>query len=43
MIFTLALYSIPFSAVEDVPVSKLIRLLGELEKKISELRGVLVG
>jgi hypothetical protein len=44
LIFTLsALYNIPASAVEDIPVSKLLRLMSDFEKKIAELRGGFIG
>jgi hypothetical protein len=44
LIFTLsALYNIPASVVEEVPVVKLLRLMRDFEKKIAELRGGLIG
>jgi hypothetical protein len=44
LIFTLsALYNIPASLVEDIPVFKLLRLMSDFEKKIAELRGGLIG
>lgn len=44
MIFTLStLYNIPASVAEDIPVSKLLRLMSDFEKKIAELKGGLIG
>jgi hypothetical protein len=36
-------YGVPASLVEDVPLVKLLRILGEIDKKISELRGSMLG
>jgi hypothetical protein len=36
-------YGIPPSLVEDIPLAKLLRIVGEIEKKLSELRGSMLG
>jgi hypothetical protein len=44
VIFALSsIYGVPFSAVEEVPVAKLLRLMREFEKRVVELRGGVSG
>jgi len=44
LIFSLAtLYGILPSAVEEIPIAKILQLMREFEKKISELKGGFFG